>query len=120
MDIEKYKSEKVGLGLNNKTVNNQLAMLSKFFKVAEEWGVLEKIPKILVFKTLTSSLAVTMILYGASEYLLNKLTYRPFTALCYVMGIVSFEVVVRYSNVRDLGHLIEEFYRMKLNKKDKG
>ena len=46
MDIEKYKSEKVGLGLNNKTVNNQLAMLSKFFKVAEEWGVLEKIPKI--------------------------------------------------------------------------
>lgn len=46
IDIEKYKSEKVGLGLNNKTINNQLAMLSKFFKVAEEWGVLEKIPKI--------------------------------------------------------------------------
>lgn len=46
IDIEKYKSERVVAGLSNKTINNHLAMLSKFFKVAEEWGVLSKIPKI--------------------------------------------------------------------------
>ncbi|HNV62257.1 MAG TPA: site-specific integrase [Candidatus Cloacimonas acidaminovorans] len=46
LDIEKYKSDKIKDGLKNKTINNQLTVLAKCLKIAEEWGLLEKIPKI--------------------------------------------------------------------------
>ncbi|QUH18950.1 hypothetical protein [Alkaliphilus sp. B6464] len=82
---------------------------------------LDKIPKVLIFKVLTSSFAVSILLYGRSEYLLNKLSYRPFTAVCYVLGIVSFEGMVKYNNIKDIGSLIEAIYKIKYDKnKDKG
>ncbi|MFA7050004.1 MAG: tyrosine-type recombinase/integrase [Patescibacteria group bacterium] len=46
LDIEKYKSDKIKDGLKNKTINNQLTVLAKCLKVAEEWGLLERTPKI--------------------------------------------------------------------------
>ncbi|ABW18671.1 hypothetical protein [Alkaliphilus oremlandii] len=74
---------------------------------------LEKIPKVLIFKVLTSSLAVTILLYGASEYLLNKISYKPFTAICYIFGIISFELMVRYSNIKNIKTFINYMYRIK-------
>jgi len=46
LDIEKYKAEKTKTGLANKTINNQLTVLSKCLRIAEEWGVLDRMPKI--------------------------------------------------------------------------
>jgi len=37
--------------------------------------------KVLISKVLISSLAVTVILYGTSEYLMNRLSYKTFTAI---------------------------------------
>ena len=78
---------------------------------------LEKIPKVLIFKVITSSLAITVLLYGVSEYLLNKISYRPFTALCYISGIVSFEVLVRYSNINEILNLLVEIKIWRKKKK---
>jgi len=82
---------------------------------------LDKIPKVLILKVLTSSLSVAILLYGVSEYLLNKISYRPFTAVCYILGIVSFEGLVRYSSIKAIGSLIETIYKIKSYKNnDKG
>jgi len=82
---------------------------------------LEKTSKVLIFKVLISSLAVAILLYGSSEYLLNKLSYRLFTSICYVFGIVSFEGMTRYSSIKDIRTLIEAIYKIKYDKnKDKG
>jgi len=80
---------------------------------------LEKIPKVLIFKVLISSLGVAILLYGFSEYLLEKLSYKLLTSLCYIFGIISFEGMVRYSNIKDIGSLIEEIYKVKYNNKNK-
>lgn len=70
---------------------------------------LEKIPKVLIFKVLTSSLAAAFLLYGLSEFLLSKIPYRPFTAVCYISGIVSFEGMAKYDNIKEILELINEF-----------
>lgn len=74
---------------------------------------LEKIPKVLIFKVLISSLAVTVLIFGASEYLIDKLSYKPFTAICYIFGIISFELLSKYSNTKEILDTIEEFKRWK-------
>jgi len=82
---------------------------------------LDKISKVLIFKVIISSLDVAILLYEASEYLLNKISYKPFTTICYIFGIVSFEVIVRYSSIKNIGSLIEAIYKIKYDKnKDKG
>ncbi|SET58577.1 hypothetical protein SAMN05660297_02833 [Natronincola peptidivorans] len=78
---------------------------------------LEKISEVLILKVLTSSLAVAILLYGASGYLLNKLSYRPFTAVCYTLGLISFEVVVRYSSMQEIFEVMEEYKRFNRLKK---
>jgi len=45
-EIEKFKAERQKQGLSNKYINNQLCVLSKSLSTAEEWGLLEKRPKI--------------------------------------------------------------------------
>lgn len=45
-DFEQYKAQKLGQGLSPKTVNNHLAVLSRLFRVAEEWEVLIKAPRV--------------------------------------------------------------------------
>jgi len=74
---------------------------------------LDKISRVLIFKVITSSLAVAILLYGFSEYLLSKISYRPFTSVCYILGIVSFEVMVRYSSIKDIGILIKKISAIK-------
>ncbi|ABR47083.1 hypothetical protein Amet_0858 [Alkaliphilus metalliredigens QYMF] len=82
---------------------------------------LEKAEDILILKIIISSLAVTILLYGFSDRLLNTLSFKPFTALCYTMGLISFEVLVKYSSMKNIGGLVEEVYRIKWDKnKDKG
>jgi len=81
---------------------------------------LDKIPKVLIFKVIISSLAVAILLYGFSEYVLEKLSFKLLTSICYLFGIISFEGMVRYSNIKDIGSLIEEIYKIKYNNKDKG
>lgn len=82
---------------------------------------LEKIPKVLIFKVLTSSLTVAILLYGLSEYILNKISYRSFTALCYIFGIISFEILVKYSSIKNINSIIKIIYEIKYGQnKDKG
>lgn len=45
-DVEKFKAERQKQGLSNKYINNLLCILSKSLSIAEEWGLLEKRPKI--------------------------------------------------------------------------
>ncbi|ARE89068.1 hypothetical protein CLFO_34740 [Clostridium formicaceticum] len=54
---------------------------------------LGNIEEILVMKVIVSSLAVAIVLYGGSDKILEKMACKPFTALCYIMGLVSFEVL---------------------------
>ena len=79
---------------------------------------LDRIPKVLIFKVLISTLCVTVLLYGLSDLLLNKLSYRLFTTVCFVFGIVSFELSVNYNNINKIKGLIKEIY--KINKNLKG
>lgn len=62
----------------------------------------EKTTEVLIIKVLTSSLAVAIFLYGTSEYLLDKFSYRLFTVVCYSLGLISFEVVVKYSTIESV------------------
>lgn len=44
--IENFKAVRQQQGLSNKYINNLLCVLSKSLRVAEDWGLLEKLPKI--------------------------------------------------------------------------
>lgn len=46
LQIEQYKSRKIGAGLMNKTINNHLTVLSSCLHIAQDWFELQKIPKI--------------------------------------------------------------------------
>jgi integrase len=48
--VEQYKTCKLKKGLTKKTINNQLAVLSKSLKTAGEWFELDPIPKVQLFK----------------------------------------------------------------------
>lgn len=58
--------------------------------------------------------------------MLNKVSYRNFTAVCYILGIVSFEGMTRYNSIKDIDLLIETIYKVRYDKhkydkrKDKG
>ncbi|MCC5911438.1 MAG: hypothetical protein JJT76_13465 [Clostridiaceae bacterium] len=81
---------------------------------------LEKIEEILIIKIIISSLAVAILLYGFSDSLLDKFSLKPFITVCYTMGLVSFEVLVKYSNIKDIRDLVGQIYPLRLNKsKDK-
>ncbi|SDL23116.1 hypothetical protein [Natronincola ferrireducens] len=77
----------------------------------------EKTTEVLIIKVLISSLAVAILLYGTSEYLLDRFSYRFFTTLCYTLGLVSFEVLVRYSSAASFLELLDEFGRWRKNEK---
>ncbi len=46
LDIENYKAKEISTGLSNKTINNFLIILNKCLGTAEEWGVLNRKPKV--------------------------------------------------------------------------
>jgi integrase len=50
LDVEKFKQKKQIEGKCNKSINNYLAMLSKCLSCAEEWDVIQSIPKIKMLK----------------------------------------------------------------------
>jgi len=79
---------------------------------------LEKIPKVLILKVLISSLSVAVLLYGLSEYLLEKLSFKFLSAICFVLGILSFEGITKYSSIKDIQALVRKIYRIQYNKND--
>ena len=50
-EIEKFKMEKIKQGLKAKTINNIIGILGKCLSCAEEWELLDKIPRIKPLKT---------------------------------------------------------------------
>lgn len=50
LDIENFKVKEINNNLSNKTINNFLIVLSKCLKVAQEWEVIEVIPRIKLLK----------------------------------------------------------------------
>ncbi|MCC5910915.1 MAG: hypothetical protein JJT76_10815 [Clostridiaceae bacterium] len=71
---------------------------------------LERIEEILIIKIIVSSLAVAILLYGFSDGLLERFSPKLFIALCYTMGLISFEVLVKYSNMKDIRNLVDTFH----------
>ena len=53
LDIENFKTKEMKVGLSNKSINNFLIVISRCLKVAQEWGVIEKIPRIKLLKVQT-------------------------------------------------------------------
>jgi integrase len=45
-EIEGYKSDKLRTGLSAKTVNNHLIVLRRLLGLAQEWGALDRVPKV--------------------------------------------------------------------------
>ena len=43
LDVENFKAKEVKAGLSNKSINNFLIVLSRCLKVAQDWGVIEKV-----------------------------------------------------------------------------
>ena len=49
-DLEAYKSKKLAQGYSKKTINNHLAALGKMLSLAKEWGLIEGVPKMRLFR----------------------------------------------------------------------
>jgi len=49
-DIEEYKKERLLTGIKHSTLNRELACLKTILNKAKEWGYIEQIPKIKLFK----------------------------------------------------------------------
>lgn len=50
LDIENFKAKEIKAGLSNKSINNFLIVISRCLKVAHEWDIIEKVPKIKLLK----------------------------------------------------------------------
>lgn len=50
LDIETYKSDKLRAGQSRKSVNNHLVALNKCLRTAQDWEIINKIPKIKLLK----------------------------------------------------------------------
>lgn len=55
-DVEAYKSFALKKGISGKTVNNQLVVLSKLLRSAQEWGLSESVPRIVRLKVTSQRL----------------------------------------------------------------
>jgi len=49
-DIEEYKKERLLTGIKHSTLNRELACLKTILNKAKEWGYIEQVPKIKIFK----------------------------------------------------------------------
>jgi len=50
LDIESYKAAKLQAGQSRKSVNNHLIALNKCLKTAQDWEIIDKIPKVKLLK----------------------------------------------------------------------
>lgn len=48
--VEEYKALKIKSGLKNKSINNHLSCFRKCLNIAQEWGVIESVPRIRLLK----------------------------------------------------------------------
>lgn len=55
-DIEAYKGYALKKGVSGKTVNNQLMVLGKLLRSAQEWGFLDAVPRIIRLKVISQRL----------------------------------------------------------------
>src|SRR5438093_478091 len=51
-DFEQYKARKLAEGLSPKTVNNHVAVLSRLLRVAEEWELIVRAPRVRLLRTI--------------------------------------------------------------------
>ncbi len=81
---------------------------------------LNKTSDILIIKILLSSLFISVMIYGFSEWALSRISYRTLTALCYTSGLVSFELFAKYNNTEEFVKLFERCREFRdFNKKPK-
>ena len=81
---------------------------------------LNKTSDILIIKILLSSLFISVMIYGFSEWALSRISYRTLTALCYTSGLVSFELFAKYNNTEEFVKLFERCRKFRdFNKKPK-
>lgn len=50
LDIEGFKAKEIKAGLSHKSINNFLIVMSRCLKIAQEWSVIEKVPRIKLLK----------------------------------------------------------------------
>ena len=74
---------------------------------------LNKTLNILIVKILFSAFFISIMIYGFSELILTRLSYRAFTTLCYALGLVSFELFAKYNNVKEFTKLIKKYKEFK-------
>jgi len=55
-DIENFKAAKINANLSPKTVNNHLIVLSRILHIANEWEIIDKIPKIKKIKVVAKKI----------------------------------------------------------------
>lgn len=80
LDIENFKAEKIAMGLANKTINNFLIVFSRCLKIAQEWGVIQDIPRIKLLKVQAQkfdflSLEECQILLGSAKGLIRDMIF---------------------------------------------
>ena len=67
-DFEEYKARKLATGLAAKTINNQLAVLSRLLRVAEEWELIPRAPRVKLMRVTEPE--VTFLDFAEAEGLL--------------------------------------------------
>jgi len=50
LDIENFKAKEIKAGLSYKSINNFLIVISRCLKVAQEWEIIERVPRIKLLK----------------------------------------------------------------------
>ncbi len=74
---------------------------------------LNKTSNILIVKILLSAFFISIVIYGFSEWILIRFSYRFFTALCYTSGLISFELFAKYNNTEEFTNLIKKYEKFK-------
>ena len=74
---------------------------------------LNKTSNILIIKILLSAFFISIMIYGFSEWILIRFSYRSFTALCYTLGIISFELFAKYNNTKEFVELVKKYKEFK-------
>jgi len=94
-DIEEYKKERLLTGIKHSTLNRELACLKTILNKSREWGYIEQIPKIKLFKE--NNQRVRYLTEEEEERLL-KITSEPLKS----MVIISMHTGMRLGEILNL------------------